>query len=712
MEVHLDSADGPLVTTVALGTTGNNWSSYQTKRFPIDGAKLAGIHDVYFVMRGSADDHVGDSGATISWLMNLDFIQFVQDISSYGKVEFESYSNWSTGALKTESSTDAAGTGLTDVGGSYNGAWVEYDDKNFGDAGADSITVRYVNNSSRCAGDSRLDIYLDSMDGSPVQTVPLPATGGNWNAYSTAEVKFSTPITGKHNLYFVMRGTTGTNPYIANLDWYQFTEVTNTAYGTWQLENRDDWSGGALKTENSTDSGGNSLVDVGGTYDGAWLKFSSRSFSGNGADRMSIRYVNNSGRCAGDSTLDVYLDSRDGTPVDTVSLPATGNNWNAYTQKDVTLTNKITGTHDVYLVMHGTTATNPYIANLDWVSFTKAADKNALQKIYDNNVGLLAKGDLYLPADFEKFKNAMDQAKEILDKSGATSDEILSAQNVLNAAVVSLHVLPDKSELQQKAEDAGKIDTSHDTAASVATLNSVLAYATGILNDQNATQADVTLATQVLQMAVDGLTEPASADKNIILAMITQANSILSQGYTADSFQALADAITSAKAVADDKYAAQDSVEEQVNILKAAIAGLKEQADNALVLKDAATGVQVIDSESAIPSAKPELRVTPLASGSVDYQKAQQALSFDSQSLSLFNISLTANGAAVNLTKGTIVKIRIPIPTGWDKALLTAYYIETNGSRTLAHGYVDGDDYVFNAERLGTFVIAQKKVQY
>ncbi|WMJ87126.1 S-layer homology domain-containing protein [Anaerocolumna sp. MB42-C2] len=147
----------------------------------------------------------------------------------FDTMEAENCSSWSAGGLKTENSTDSSGGTLTNVGGTYDSAWLQYNDRYFEEEPS-SITFRYVNNSGRCASDARMEIRLDGTDGEVLQTVELPATGSNWNAYSikTVDLTNTDSYLGKHTLCFVMRGTTGTNPYIMNLDYIKFNKTAKT----------------------------------------------------------------------------------------------------------------------------------------------------------------------------------------------------------------------------------------------------------------------------------------------------------------------------------------------------------------------------------------------------------------------------------------------------------------------------------------------------
>ncbi|MGB8451796.1 MAG: S-layer homology domain-containing protein [Anaerocolumna sp.] len=173
--------------------------------------------------------HQGRSSSSDIFL-KVNSVQLIRSTlvtDGFDTMEAEGFDSWSGGGLKTEGGTDSVGGALTDVGGTYDSAWLQYNDRYFEEAPS-SITFRYVNNSSRCASDARMELRLDGADGELLQTVELSATGSNWNAYSvkTVDLTNTDEYLGKHNICFVMKGTTtDPNPYIINLDYIQFNKT-------------------------------------------------------------------------------------------------------------------------------------------------------------------------------------------------------------------------------------------------------------------------------------------------------------------------------------------------------------------------------------------------------------------------------------------------------------------------------------------------------
>ena len=116
--------------------------------------------------------------------------------------------------------------------------------------------------------------------------------------------------------------------------------------------------------------------NLGGTFDGAWLEYDSFSFGGVGAVAIKVNYCNNSGRCASDSQLEVWIDGKStndgGTKVGTVELPATATDWNTYVDTEVNLDMVVTGDHDIFMVLVGTTSTDrPFVSNMMFFEFVK-----------------------------------------------------------------------------------------------------------------------------------------------------------------------------------------------------------------------------------------------------------------------------------------------------------------------------------------------------
>jgi len=120
-----------------------------------------------------------------------------------------------------------------------SGDWLSYEDVLFQD-NWDTFSVTYAKGSTQ---DSSLSIFVDTVDGEPVLTVPLPPTAG-WGSSETVEVPWA-PIAGNHKIYVLFNGGYG----VANVDSFRFgteppvSEVNLVANGNFESGNTNGWYG-------------------------------------------------------------------------------------------------------------------------------------------------------------------------------------------------------------------------------------------------------------------------------------------------------------------------------------------------------------------------------------------------------------------------------------------------------------------------------------
>lgn len=218
IDVYLDSMAGAPVVNLPLPVTGADWTSPGTATVNLP-TSIGGTHDVYLVLRSTPD-------AGHPYVGNFDSVRFIAPdvvVPESLRVEFEARTAWTGTTLKTESFTWADGTSGTNVGGTHTGDVLEYDALDFADT-ATSLSVHYVNNSSRCGANSRIEVYLDAREGDPLVTVPLPVTGSTWTQAGTTEVRLPTAVKGTHKVILVLRTDVpdANHQYVANLDSFTF----------------------------------------------------------------------------------------------------------------------------------------------------------------------------------------------------------------------------------------------------------------------------------------------------------------------------------------------------------------------------------------------------------------------------------------------------------------------------------------------------------
>ncbi|MFD8734059.1 glycoside hydrolase domain-containing protein [Streptomyces sp. NPDC059618] len=221
VDIHAGAADGPLVATVQLPGTGG-WQYYSTVRAAVtDPDALLGASSATFVFHAPAGQ---------SWVSNFDWYQFSPNTASPVAFDATAFRSSSGGGLKSEPAGWSGAGSATDLGGTYDGAWLDYGDVDFGSSAKDTVTLTYVNNSARCGTGSAVQIYLDSFDaaapGTPYATVPLPVTGAAWSSGGTASLTLPGAITGTHGVHLRLVTTPdASHPYVANLGRITFDHV-------------------------------------------------------------------------------------------------------------------------------------------------------------------------------------------------------------------------------------------------------------------------------------------------------------------------------------------------------------------------------------------------------------------------------------------------------------------------------------------------------
>lgn len=118
--------------------------------------------------------------------------------------------------------------------------------------------------------------------------------------------------------------------------------------------------------------------------------------------------------------------------------------------------------------------------------------------------------DRYLEVGKDEFKEALEEAKAAAADENAMQDEVDQAWKRLVAAMGNLRLIPDKDLLEDLINQAQAIDTAEYTEESVAALNSALAKAIEVYNDDQADEAQVNEAETALKASMDQLVKNES----------------------------------------------------------------------------------------------------------------------------------------------------------------------------------------------------------
>lgn len=529
VEVRLGSPTGTLLATVKTPPTAGGFGTYATATADlsnVDALEAAAPATVYFVFTGS-NPTPGDTAP--HWVGNFDYLQFAESDAPEAPTDNDvvltpdGRAGWGgdgvsvgSNTMKTETDTGSAGS-FTAIANTHNGDWVKWAGVDLS-GGPTRLSVHYINNSGRVAADANMDVYLDSMTGTRLVNVPLPATGSSWSSDGTATVDLPS-VTGRHDVYIVLKGTySASNPYIGNIGDLRLVvpdPVVSDGLKT-EFEARSSWTGSAIKQETFSNwSDGTSGVDVGGTHDGDTLTYDSLTFADT-ATSISVHYVNNSSRCGNSSRFDVFLDSTDGAPVVTVPLPVTGSSWSNAGTTRVTLPTAIRGTHKVILVLHTDVpdANHPFVSNLDWFTFNYGVDKTGLQRAYDRYAPRLAEPDRYVGVDFRVFSDAMRTADMVLDDETAVASEVASALRTLQLAGGQLAPRAQRA-LTAAVSDARALTLTRYTKATADVVSAALADSTAMLAAGTATDTEYVDQAAVLETAMDRLVLKASSAPDV-----------------------------------------------------------------------------------------------------------------------------------------------------------------------------------------------------
>ncbi|MFE2531039.1 glycoside hydrolase domain-containing protein [Streptomyces sp. NPDC059371] len=228
IELHLGSKDGPKRVDIPLDYSGSGWGTVATTTVRLDPGLFSGVQDVY------ADFVSSTQTASQPYVANVYALTLTQEADAPLAFDATAFRSNSGGGLKSEPAGWTGAGSTTDLGGTYDGAWLDYGDLDFGGSAKSTVTITYVNNSARCGTGSAIQLYLDSFDaaapGTPYATVPLPVTGAAWSSGGTTSLTLPKTITGTHAVHLRLVTTPdSSHPYVANLGRITFTHVETPA---------------------------------------------------------------------------------------------------------------------------------------------------------------------------------------------------------------------------------------------------------------------------------------------------------------------------------------------------------------------------------------------------------------------------------------------------------------------------------------------------
>lgn len=187
----------------------------------------------------------------------------------------------------------------------------------------------------------------------------------------------------------------------------------------------------------------------------------------------------------------------------------------------------------------------------------------------------------YAEEDFAEVDATIQAANALINEPENTStSDVAEAIVVLSKAVQDLQDAMDIDEW--KAYVQGTIDYAKEELANAENvrpgqlkkLEEAIAAAEAVVADPEATVEEVKAADAAVTKALQELYEIVNKDE--LKAVIAEAKKITADGYTAESFQALADAIVAGEAVAANDDATTTEVSNAITAIADAIAGLEK----------------------------------------------------------------------------------------------------------------------------------------
>ncbi|WP_176706228.1 S-layer homology domain-containing protein [Paenibacillus hemerocallicola] len=167
----------------------------------------------------------------------------------------------------------------------------------------------------------------------------------------------------------------------------------------------------------------------------------------------------------------------------------------------------------------------------------------------------------YTADSWQALQQALTNARAVLSNPNATQAEVDAAKAELEAARAALVPGADKTALLARANEVKGFTEANYTPESWAALQQAMSVADAVLNDPNATQAEVDAAKAALEAAIAGLGSTLPGLQNKVNAVKGEISTeVLKPGdYTADSWQALNGALAEAEALVNRTPPASES---------------------------------------------------------------------------------------------------------------------------------------------------------
>ena len=258
-----------------------------------------------------------------------------------------------------------------------------------------------------------------------------------------------------------------------------------------------------------------------------------------------------------------------------------------WTSSDITVA-KVSKDGVVEAVNAGTAIITGTIAGTeisDTVSVTVAGEiietnKTALSIAIDMANAVTQKQlDKLVPAVADEFKAALENAQTIYAKDNASQEEVNNAFDRLAKVMQMLEFYKgDKIALQEMMDKIANLTASDYTESSWNAMQAVLPGVNEVLGNVNAMQGEVDeVYTELVKAFINLRLKP---NKDLLEDLINKANGLNRASYTAASIKVVDEEVAKANAILNNPEATAEEVENAINGLTKAMAGLKANPTN------------------------------------------------------------------------------------------------------------------------------------
>ena len=216
---------------------------------------------------------------------------------------------------------------------------------------------------------------------------------------------------------------------------------------------------------------------------------------------------------------------------------------------------------------------NKAFLNLELVKIeADKVDKTELLALIDA-INALDKDD-YTNSSWSALQFEVESVNKVIQNENASEAEVKEAYNNLMGAYNNLVRIADKSKLEALIKEAEDIEESKYTVESINKLNAQLENAKVILNNQEATQAEVNEAIAELKDVMSKL-EFNKIDKTELIILVEKVNALDKNNYTTSSWDALQVELEKANNVIQNENAMEEEVNNTYNSLNKAFLNLE-----------------------------------------------------------------------------------------------------------------------------------------